>query len=185
MACDMLSKCGSFQPSGVQMKVVKLSQQIEKLQSRLKNYSAMRADGELSKEEYLSFSSDTSAEINELTAELRALERNEPQASCLDLDKIRAALNHMVDLSKPKISDELIEEFVDTITPVENYRFRWKLNFDRSYNPCHADLMAITADPILIFTIDFETAKQYRESCKMDHRFRKTQWNDLVIEVYL
>ena len=181
----MLSKCGSFQPSGVQMKVVKLSQQIEKLQSRLKNYSAMRADGELSKEEYLSFSSDTSAEINELTAELRALERNEPQASCLDLDKIRAALNHMVDLSKPKIADELIEEFVDTITPVENYRFRWKLNFDRSYNPCHSDLMAITADPILIFTIDFETAKQYRESCKMDHRFRKTQWNDLVIEVYL
>jgi hypothetical protein len=51
LACDMLSKCGSFQPSGVQLKTVKLSQQIEKLQSRLKNYSAMRADGELSKEE--------------------------------------------------------------------------------------------------------------------------------------
>ena len=185
LACDMLSKCGSFQPSGVQMKAVKLSQQIEKLQSRLKNYSAMRADGELSKEEYLSFSSETNAEINELTAELRALERNEPQVSSLDLDKIRAALNHMVDLSKPKIADELIEEFVDTITPVENYRFRWKLNFDHSYNPCHADLMAITADPILTFTIDFETAKQYRESRHMDHRFRKTQWNDLVIEVYL
>jgi len=45
--------------------------------------------------------------------------------------------------------------------------------------------MAITADPILIFTIDFETAKQYREFRNMDHRFRKTQWNDLVIEVYL
>lgn len=77
------------------------------------------------------------------------------------------------------------DEFVDTITPVENYRFRWKLNFDHSYNPCHADLMAITADPILTFSIDFETAKQYRESRKMDHRFRKTQWNDLVVEVYL
>ena len=38
---------------------------------------------------------------------------------------------------------------------------------------------------ILTFTIDFETAKQYRESRHMDHRFRKTQWNDLVIEVYL
>lgn len=181
----MLSKCGSFQSSGVQMKAVKLSQQIEKLQSRLKNYSAMRADGELSKEEYLSFSSETSAEINELTAELRALERNEPQTSSLDLDKIHAALNHMVDLSKPKIADELIEEFVDTITPVENYSFRWKLNFDHCYSPCHADLMAITADPILTFTIDFNTAKQYRESCNMDYRFRKSQWTDLVIEVYL
>lgn len=186
LACDMLSKCSSFQPSGVQKKAVSLSQQIEKLQSRLKNYSAMRADGELSKGEYLSLSRESSAEINKLTEELKAIENEQPQAfSSLDLDKIRAVLNRMVDLSKPKIADELIDEFVDTVTPVENYRFRWKLNFDRACNLRHADLIALEVEPILAFTIDFETAKQYRESCNMDYRFRKNQWTDLVIEVYL
>jgi len=43
----------------------------------------------------------------------------------------------------------------------------------------------ILDEPIVPFTIDFEPAKQYRESRNMDHRFRKTQWNNLVIEVYL
>lgn len=186
LACDMLSKCSSFQPSGIQMKAVSLSQQIEKLQARLKNYSVMRADGELSKEEYLSLSRESSAEINKLTDALKTTENKEPQAfSSLDLNKIRAVLNRMVDLSKPKIADELIDEFVDTITPVENYRFRWKLNFDRTCSLHRTDLIAMDAEPILTFTIDFNTAKQYRESCNMDYRFRKSQWTDLVIEVYL
>ena len=38
---------------------------------------------------------------------------------------------------------------------------------------------------ILTFTIDFETAKRYREANKMPHQFRRAAWTDLTVEVYL
>ena len=48
-----------------------------------------------------------------------------------------------------------------------------------------ADLMAVTGKPVLTFTIDFETAKKYREANKMPHQFRRAAWTDLTVEVYL
>ena len=39
--------------------------------------------------------------------------------------------------------------------------------------------------PPLTFTIDFETAKRYREANKMPHQFRRAAWTDLTAEVYL
>ena len=39
---------------------------------------------------------------------------------------------------------------------------------------------------ILTFTIDFETAKRYREANKMPpHQFRRAAWTDLTVEVCL
>ncbi len=38
---------------------------------------------------------------------------------------------------------------------------------------------------ILTFTIDFETAKRYREANKLPHQFRCAAWTDLTVEVYL
>ncbi len=45
-----------------------------------------------------------------------------------DFGKIKKALSHVMDVSGPKISDELIDEFVEVVTPVESYAYRWKLN---------------------------------------------------------
>lgn len=45
--------------------------------------------------------------------------------------------------------------------------------------------MAVSEKPILTFTIDFETAKRYREANKMPHQFRCAAWTDLTVEVYL
>ena len=47
------------------------------------------------------------------------------------------------------------------------------------------NLMAVSEKPILTFTIDFETAKRYREVNKMPHQFRRAAWTDLTVEVYL
>ena len=47
------------------------------------------------------------------------------------------------------------------------------------------DLMPVSEKPILTFTIDFETAKRYREANKMPHQFRRAAWTDLTVEVYL
>ena len=47
------------------------------------------------------------------------------------------------------------------------------------------DLMPVSEKPILTFTIDFETAKRYREANKMPHQFRRAAWTDLTVEVCL
>ena len=38
---------------------------------------------------------------------------------------------------------------------------------------------------ILTFTIDFETAKRYREANKIPHQFRRAARTDLTVEAYL
>ena len=69
---------------------------------------------------------------------------------------------------------------------IADYSYRWKLNTGcKKSKEERTDLMAVSEKPILTFTIDFETAKRYREANKMPHQFRRAAWTDLTVEVYL
>ena len=58
-------------------------------------------------------------------------------------------------------------------------------DLERGEEASSIDLMAVSETPILTFTIDFETAKRYREANKMPHPFRRAAWTDLTVEVCL
>ena len=60
-----------------------------------------------------------------------------------------------------------------------------KLCFGTLKPEYHTNLMSMESKPILSFVIPFETAKEFREENKMDVRFRRSQWNDLHVEIYL
>ena len=65
-------------------------------------------------------------------------------------------------------------------------QYHWKLNTGRrKAKDERADLMAVSEKPLLTFTIDFETAKRYREANKMPHQFRRAVWSGLTVEVCL
>ena len=84
------------------------------------------------------------------------------------------------------LAPELIEQFVEVVTPIADYSYRWKLNTGcKKSKEERADLMSVSEKPILTFTIDFETAKRYREANKLPHQFRRAAWTDLTVEVYL
>ena len=84
------------------------------------------------------------------------------------------------------LAPELIDQFIEVVTPIADYSYRWKLNTGcKKSKEERADLMAVSEKPILTFTIDFETAKRYREANKMPHQFRRAAWTDLTVEVYL
>jgi hypothetical protein len=74
-----------------------------------------------------------------------------------------------------------------TIPAGRTVRFLLGDSMSLSNAPCpvKTDLIHVGSAPILRFTIDFETAKSYRETRNMDCRFRKSQWNDIEVEVYL
>lgn len=92
----------------------------------------------------------------------------------------------MVDISTPRISDELIEEFVEVVTPVKNYHYRWKMSFGEVKSAQErSNLMEPEKPPVLSFQIDFENAQQYRIANNMPPQFRRTDWTDLTVEVYI
>ena len=95
-------------------------------------------------------------------------------------------VSQMVDITTPKISEELIEEFVEVVTPVENHHYRWKLNFGEAKTAQErSNLLEPENPPVLAFTIDFETARKFRYANGLPTQFRKRDWNDLAVEVYL
>lgn len=91
-----------------------------------------------------------------------------------------------MDVSTAKISDELIEEFVEAVVPIKSYTFRWKMNLGNTsavFEP--ANLLAPHILPVCSFTIDFENARQYRIANNLPLQFRRRDWHDLVVEVFV
>ena len=79
-----------------------------------------------------------------------------------------------------------IDEFVEAVTPVENHHYRWKMTFgEMKSGQERYNLMEPENSPVLSFTIDFETARQYRMSNGLPAQFRQRGWTDLNVEVYL
>ena len=185
-ACKMIESCQNGK-AATRMSAAPIQSQIEKIKKRKLNYAAMRADGELPREEYQALCKQADDEIAHLEQELKALSpAPEPQTVSSDMKVIYDFLSQKVDVHGACLAPELIEQFVEVVTPFADYAYRWKLNTGcKKSKEERTDLMAVSEKPLLTFTIDFETAKRYREANKMPHQFRRAAWTDLTVEVYL
>ena len=158
---------------------------IHKLEQRILNLGEMRADGELTKEQYQELYSKATGELTSLKNLSEATPKLDSEPK-FDLSSIKKGLAQLVDVSAAKISDELIEEFVEAVMPIESYTFRWKMNLGNTsavFEP--ASLLAPHISPVLTFTIDFENARQYRIANNLPLQFRKRDWHDLSVEVFV
>lgn len=185
-ACKMIESCQNGK-AATRMSAAPIQGQIEKIKKRKLNYAAMRADGELPREEYQALCKQADNEIARLEQELKALSpAPEPQTVSSDMKAIYDFLSQKVDVHGARLAPELIDQFVEVVTPIADYSYRWKLNTGcKKSKEERTNLMAVSEKPILTFTIDFETAKRYREANKMPHQFRRAAWTDLTVEVYL
>lgn len=185
-ACQMIEGCKNGKSTAL-MSAAPIRSKIEKIKKRKLNYAEMRADGELGREEYQALCKQTDDEINRLEQELKALAPvPDSQSISADMKALHDFLEQKVDVRGASLAPELIEQFVEVVTPISDYTYRWKLNTgSKKGKHERADLMAVTDKPVLTFTIDFETAKKYREANKMPHQFRRAAWSDLTVEVYL
>ena len=110
----------------------------------------------------------------------------EPQTVSSDMKAIYDFLSQKVDVHGARLAPELIEQFVEVVTPIADYSYRRKLSAGcKKSKEERTDLMAVSEKPILTFTIDFETAKRYWKANKIPHQFRRTAWTDLTVEVCL
>ena len=185
-ACKMIESCQNGK-AATRMSAAPIQSKIEKIKKHKLNYAAMRADDELPREEYQALCKQADNEIARLEQELKALSpAPDPQTISSDMKEIYDFLSQKVDVRGASLAPKLIEQFVEVVTPISDYTYRWKLNTGcKKSKEERTDLMAVSEKPILTFTIDFETAKRYREANKMPHQFRRAAWTDLTVEVYL
>ena len=103
---------------------------LDKSQKRIKKLIEMRADGEISKEEYQAMRQEVDDEISSLQARLNESGLIEDSTASLNLNEIISVLNQVVDFSGSKIDHDLIDQFVYKVTPVENDTFYWFINMN-------------------------------------------------------
>ena len=109
---------------------VSIKAKIDKAQTRLTNLIAMRADGELSKEEYQTMRKPIDDEIQQLQEKLNQAPKDEQPKSGLELDEIISTLNTLIDFSGTKVSEEVINQFIYRVTPTSDTTFDWYVNLN-------------------------------------------------------
>ena len=113
--------CGKGDTTVIQSK-------LNKATARLQNLIAMRADGEITKEEYQAMRSPVDAEIKALQKALTEVPQAEEHSSALNLDEITATLHSLVDFSGANLNHDVISKFVYMVTPTSDTSFHWYVN---------------------------------------------------------
>jgi len=101
---------------------------LNKATTRLQNLIAMRADGEISKDEYHAMRSPVDAEIRALEKSLEEAPQAEEQGTTLNLTEITATLHSLVDFSEATLNHDVIKKFVYMVTPTSDTSFHWYVN---------------------------------------------------------
>jgi DNA invertase Pin-like site-specific DNA recombinase len=100
---------------------------LDKANSRLTNLIAMRADGEISKDEYQAMRSPIDEEIQKLQKAFDETPADNSHSRGLDLAGINSTLNSYIDFSGSTISHDIIKQFVYMVTPISDTVFEWYL----------------------------------------------------------
>lgn len=105
---------------------------IARIEGRLSNLIDMRTDGEISKEEYKPRRAKLEAELNAVRGELEQKPEVEPipQEAKLRWKEIEQTLDQMIDLSGDKVNEDIIDKFVQRVTPLGNNRYAFHMNLD-------------------------------------------------------
>ena len=113
-----------------QSDTVTIQAKLDKANSRLTNLIAMRADGEISKDEYQAMRSPVDEEIKKLQKALDEIPQEKSNPKGLDIEGIRSTLNSFIDFSGSTISHDVVNQFVYLITPTSDTTFDWYVNLN-------------------------------------------------------
>lgn len=135
-AYQMIIDCYKNEPSMAQKQIKEIQMKIQKSKDKLANLIEMRADGEISKNEYGTMRTKIDSQIESLQAELDSLKEDNETKENMEqkLETIKRVLSETIDFSKPKLEEYIIERFVRQVTPIDNNLFKWyiKLTDDNS-----------------------------------------------------
>ncbi len=175
-----------------------LEQGIEKLKKRKSMYINMRADKEITVEEYRELSDKNDSEIREIEEKIDKirLESATAQKRLFDMDTIRQKLNTYIDVDRIKVCEEMIDIFVERIIYRGNDEFLWIINLSGSavgsegkyripkYDKEYSERLKSDKDFDIVaqFIIPMEECQQYCEGV-LHRRFVPKYWKPMVIKI--
>ena len=128
-AYRLLQECYQSDTSHNKATVAAIQGKIARAKERMDNLISMRADGEISKEQFKDLRQKAEADLAALNEELERINAvGEESDNSLNMAAIESALNEMLDFSGPSIDEKLLDKFVSRITPLDDTHFRWDLN---------------------------------------------------------
>ena len=128
-AYRLLQECFQSDTSNNKAAVAAIQGKIARAKERMDNLISMRADGEISKEQFQDLRQKAESDLAALNDELERINAaGEDSDNSLNMSAIEAALNEMLDFSGPTIDEKVLDKFVSRITPLDDTHFRWDLN---------------------------------------------------------
>ena len=161
----------------------------EQLEKRKESLVDMRADGEITKEEYAIKRQEYEEELRTLKEELLS-ERENGEMAEQDGGKfqsIRQALCQLIDFSGPKLNREIVDGWIRKLVHSSDYEFQvflWKDGWRRSGTWKHPDTDKDTGIGMVQKTIviTYEDARKYR--AMSGKRVMRSRWEDLTVYIY-
>ena len=120
LLCEEAKK-SSDQNSSEQHRKKDLEERIARCDRKLRGYSDMRAENEITKEEYQRYRREVEAERTELAAELDLLKADHDDETMLA--EVRKALDETIDFSQPTLPEYVIDRFIKKIKVVDDTHF--------------------------------------------------------------
>lgn len=107
-----------------------LSNKIQRIKQKLENLIEMRTEGDITKEDFRKRKGQLEQEIECYENELEEMKEKEYVVldDGLDWNKIHEALEELIDFSKSKIDDAVVDKFVAKVVPQDKYRYKWYIN---------------------------------------------------------
>lgn len=201
-ALKMIEECYREETAMNQMEMNGIKEKIEKLENRKRGLLDMRADGEITREEYAAKRNECDIQINKLNISITEAENS--QIVSADYNKkisgIKQALEKILDLSQPKLNRDIVDGFVWKLVHISDNEFDIYLSMGNesfggvgseekviqykvfeSTNPTREERVKCTK--LKTIRLTYDDAADYR--AKSGKRVLKNKWEDLLINVYI
>ena len=201
-ALKMIEECYREETTMSQMEINGIKDKIEKLENRKRGLLDMRADGEITKEEYAAKRNEYDIQINQLNISIAEAETNQIVSSDFNkkISGIKQALEKILDLSQPKLNRDIVDGFVWKLIHISDNEFDIYLSMGNenfgdvgseekvikykvfeSSNPRREERVKCTK--LKSIRLTYDDAVSYR--AMSGKRVLKNKWGDLVVNIYI
>lgn len=203
-AFQIIKECYQGEKDDTLEQIKDLRERLAKWERKKDNLIEMRADGEITKEDFIEKRDQYIKEIEAITRRLDEVESRERHPEDLDskVDKIKEQLNRMIDFSTGIIDHDVLDEILTRIVHIGDYEYDVYLNLD--VEPGNAALRLLEEEKVIkvkqfnvkgfeilrerhlkLFDMEitFDEAEAYRKM--LGKYLRRSQWNDMKVHVYL
>lgn len=201
-AISIIKECYKIKNVSTLNNIQSLQVKKEKLEKRKSNLIDMRADGEITKEEYITRKTECDTELIRINSIIEEAHGNKDTENELNqtFSKIRSALEIMIDFSKPVIDHNLLENIIWRMVHIAPHEIDMYLSMGNDNfgevgtetrtvkyrvfsSQEHEREETVKCTKLTEMFIDYDMAVEYQKMS--NHRVKREKWNDIKLNIYI